>query len=201
MIQALIVRSFTPFRMTVRRLGSSVAALYLSRCSPWRKRMSVAFIYLPAALHVTSVISIGGRDYDLGAVAKRASVSGGRESNLTTSLPLVALVLANRSIGNAGEVRAISAVTARRYRIVSQARSKAPSYLGVDFPLRFSRPLALLDQLPKLAPLAQLRVFRGRQFAAKKKIAQRILVQHPVDCNSFLRLLEVNPVIFRTKTI
>jgi len=46
--------------------------------------------------------------------------------------------------------------------------------------LGFARPLALLDQFPELARLPELIVFRHRQFAAEKKIPQRVFVQDAV---------------------
>ncbi len=62
---------------------------------------------------------------------------------------------------------------------------------------RLPRPLALLDQFPKLARLAKLRILRDRQFAPEKKIAHRVLMQNAMDRDSFDRLFEVNPVTFR----
>src|SRR6266403_126416 len=59
----------------------------------------------------------------------------------------------------------------------------------------FPRPLALLDQLPKLAVLAELVVFRHREFASEKKITKRVLVQDAVDCDALRPPLEIDPVI------
>src|SRR5438132_9284668 len=60
------------------------------------------------------------------------------------SLLLVALSLANRSLGNAGEVRTISAVTDRRYRIVLPSAVQGPSYLSVGrWALSFCPPSTL----------------------------------------------------------
>src|SRR5205085_9368632 len=59
-------------------------------------------------------------------------------------------------------------------------------------------PFALLDQVPKLAPLLQLLIFARGQFGAEKKIAQRVLVQHPMHRDAFRRLFEINPVILGT---
>jgi hypothetical protein len=42
--------------------------------------------------------------------------------------------------------------------------------------LHSARLLALLDKLPELTRLAELRVFRNGQFAAEKEIAKRVLV-------------------------
>jgi len=61
---------------------------------------------------------------------------------------------------------------------------------------RLPRFLALLDQFPKLSRFAERLIFRHRQFAAKKKISKRVLVQNAMNLNPFLCLGEVNPVIF-----
>src|SRR6266496_288792 len=67
--------------------------------------------------------------------------------------------------------------------------------------LRLPRLLTLLDQLPEFARLAQLRVFRNGQFAAKKEIEKRVLVQNAIDLDTFVGLREINTVIFRAITI
>src|SRR6266699_2917692 len=64
-----------------------------------------------------------------------------------------------------------------------------------------ARPLALLDQFPKLAPLLQLFILARGQFGAEKKIAQRVLMQHPMNGDALRGLFEINPVIFRAITI
>src|SRR5207302_4334854 len=64
-----------------------------------------------------------------------------------------------------------------------------------------ARPFALLDQFPKLAPLPQLLILARRQFGAEKKIAQRVLVQHPMHRDAFRCLFKINPVIFGTTPI
>ena len=60
----------------------------------------------------------------------------------------------------ARRIVSVGAVTQRRYN---------SSALSASLPLRLSRSLALLDQLPKLARFAQLRVFRDREFACGKE--------------------------------
>src|SRR5207249_11649219 len=60
------------------------------------------------------------------------------------------------------------------------------------------RPFALLDQFPKLAPLLQLLILARRQFGAEKKIAQRVLVQHPMDGDAFRGVFEINLIIYGT---
>src|SRR2546423_1203247 len=63
------------------------------------------------------------------------------------------------------------------------------------------RSLALLDQFPELAVLSKLIVFRHREFAAEKKIPERIFVEDAVDGDSFRPALEINPVILRAITM
>src|SRR5262249_1410234 len=63
--------------------------------------------------------------------------------------------------------------------------------------LGFSGLFALFDQLPKLARLAQLIVFRHRKFAAEKKIPQRVLVEHAMHGHSFGTALEIDSIILR----
>src|SRR6202030_2515087 len=65
----------------------------------------------------------------------------------------------------------------------------------------FSRPLALLDQFPKLAVLAELVVFRQREFAAEKEIPKRVLVQDAVNGDPLRPPFEVDPVILRAITM
>jgi hypothetical protein len=72
-----------------------------------------------------------------------------------------------------------------------------PSEVEGSYLLGLPRPLALLDQLPKLACLAQLRVLRHRQFAAEKEIPKRVLVQNAMDGDALVSFLEIDPVIFR----
>ena len=64
-------------------------------------------------------------------------------------------------------------------------RKFAPAQRLVGRELRdhdvFPRPLALLDQLPKLAVLPELIVFRHRQFAAEKEVPKRVFVQDAMD--------------------
>jgi len=67
--------------------------------------------------------------------------------------------------------------------------------------LQFPRPLALLDESPELARFPKLRVLGRRQFTAEKKIAQCVFVQDTMHGDPFVALLEINPVIFRAKTI
>jgi len=72
-----------------------------------------------------------GRDHDLGEGTKTGERFGtSRVKSLTAALPLVALSLANRSLGNAGAVGTISAATDRRYRIVPPKRDPRPLLLG-----------------------------------------------------------------------
>src|SRR5205814_223584 len=59
------------------------------------------------------------------------------------------------------------------------------------FSSRLSRFLALLDQFPELAGLAERLVFRSGKFAAEKEIAKRVLVQDTMDGDSFPHLLEI----------
>src|SRR5881396_2301567 len=55
----------------------------------------------------------------------------------------------------------------------------------------FPRSFALLDQLPELAVLAELVIFRHRQFAAEKEFAKRVLVQDAVDPEALRCPLEI----------
>src|SRR5260221_3638232 len=65
----------------------------------------------------------------------------------------------------------------------------------------FARPFALLDQLPEFSRLPELIVLCHRQFAAEKKIAQRVLVQHAMQGHALGTALEINAVIFRPVTM
>src|SRR4029077_5470991 len=62
-------------------------------------------------------------------------------------------------------------------------------------------PFALLDQVPKLAPLLQLLILACGQFGAEKKIAQCVLMQHAMHRDAFRGLFKINPVILGTITI
>src|SRR5438067_329628 len=62
-------------------------------------------------------------------------------------------------------------------------------------------PLALLDQLPKFAVLAELVVFRHRKFAAEKEITKRVLVQDAVDPDALRRPLEIDSIFLRAITM
>src|SRR5438552_1021094 len=76
-----------------------------------------------------------------------------------------------------------------------------PSEVERSLALRLPRPLALLDEFPKLRFFAQLRVFCNRQFGAEKKISKRVLVQDAMDFDALVGLCEINPVILRAITI
>ena len=62
----------------------------------------------------------------------------------------------------------------RRY--LSHHWPHVPDETNGTFGLHLPRFLALLDQLPELTRLTELRILRYRQFAPKKKIAERVFV-------------------------
>ena len=100
-------------------------------------------------------------------------------------------------------VRWVSCVARNRFP-ESRAQARLDQRLGLKAQLTlssFARALALLDQLPKFARLAQLIVFRHRQFAAEKEIAKCVLVQDAMDRDSFRAFFKINPVIFRAITM
>jgi hypothetical protein len=62
--------------------------------------------------------------------------------------------------------------------------------------LRFASPFALLDQFPKFPRFAELIVFRHWQFAPKKKISERVFMQHAMHGDPLRAALEIDSVIF-----
>ena len=66
---------------------------------------------------------------------------------------------------------------------------------------RLPRFLSLLDKFPKLAGFAELLILRDREFAPKKEIAKRVLVQDAMHFDPFVSLGEVDPVIFGAITV